>query len=135
MSFLVSGAYGNEVYNNILNSNVIKSDFRNGDNITIEMLNSPESFDNANVYSSRYIEDGSFIKLREIAISYLLKDPFSGVSDITFTLSGRNLMSIDNFSSWDPEVNMDAQSNGSRGGVMGLIPIPRTIKFALTANF
>ena len=35
----------------------------------------------------------------------------------------------------DPEVNMDAQSNGSRGGVMGLIPIPRTIKFAVTANF
>jgi len=82
-----------------------------------------------------YIEDGSFIKLREISISYLLKDPFSGVSDIRFTLSGRNLASIDNFTSWDPEVNMDAQSNGSRGGVMGLIPIPRTIKFALTANF
>jgi len=82
-----------------------------------------------------YIEDGSFIKLREVAISYLLHDPFSGVTDIRFTLSGRNLMSIDNFSSWDPEVNMDAQSNGSRGGVMGLIPIPRTIKFAITANF
>ncbi|RLD18481.1 MAG: SusC/RagA family TonB-linked outer membrane protein, partial [Bacteroidetes bacterium] len=82
-----------------------------------------------------YIEDGSFIKLREVSISYLLNDPFSGVSNIRFTLSGRNLFSIDNFSSWDPEVNMDAQSNGSRGGVMGLIPIPRTIKFAVTANF
>jgi YD repeat-containing protein len=82
-----------------------------------------------------YIEDGSFIKLREVAISYLLHDPFDGVTDIRFTLSGRNLASIDKFSSWDPEVNMDAQSNGSRGGVMGLIPIPRTIKFAITANF
>ena len=82
-----------------------------------------------------YIEDGSFIKLREVALSYLWSNPANGLSDINFTLSGRNLFSIDDFSSWDPEVNMDAQSNGSRGGVMGLVPIPRTIKFAVTANF
>lgn len=82
-----------------------------------------------------YIEDGSFIKLRELSLSHLLQSPVKGLSDIRFTLSGRNLFSIDDFSSWDPEVNMDAQSNGSRGGVMGLIPIPRTIKFSATANF
>jgi hypothetical protein len=82
-----------------------------------------------------YIEDGSFVKLREVAISYLLRDPLAGISDVRFTLSGRNIFSFDDFSSWDPEVNMDAQSNGSRGGVMGLVPIPRTIKFAITANF
>ncbi len=82
-----------------------------------------------------YIEDGSFTKLREMSLSYLMVKPFKGVSDIRFTLSGRNLFSIDNYSSWDPELNMDAQSNGSRGGVMGLIPIPRTIKFGITANF
>ncbi len=82
-----------------------------------------------------YIEDGSFIKLRELSLSYLLKKPVQGLNDIRFTLSGRNLFSIDDFSSWDPEVNMDAQSNGSRGGVMGLIPIPRTIKISATANF
>ena len=82
-----------------------------------------------------YIEDGSFTKLREMSLSYLMPKPFKGVNDIRFTLSGRNLFSIDKFSSWDPEVNMDAQSNGSRGGVMGLVPIPKTIKFALTASF
>ena len=82
-----------------------------------------------------YIEDGSFIKLRELSLSHVLQNPVQGLSNIRFTLSGRNLFSIDQFSSWDPEVNMDAQSNGSRGGVMGLIPIPRTIKFAATANF
>ena len=82
-----------------------------------------------------YIEDGSFTKLREVSLSYLLVKPMKGISDVRFTLSGRNLFSIDDFSSWDPEVNMDAQSNGARGGVMGLVPIPRTIKFGITANF
>ncbi len=82
-----------------------------------------------------YIEDGSFTKLREFSLSYLWPKPFKGMRDVRFTLSGRNLFSIDKFSSWDPEVNMDAQSNGSRGGVMGLVPIPRVIRFGITANF
>lgn len=82
-----------------------------------------------------YIEDGSFTKLREISLSYNLKDPFSGLNNLRFTVSGRNLFSIDNYSKWDPEVNMDAQSNGSRGGIMGLTPIPAVVKFGITATF
>lgn len=82
-----------------------------------------------------YIEDGSYIKLRELSTSYFLNEPFKGVSSIKFTLTGRNLFSIDNYSGYDPEVNMDAQSNGSRGGVMGLVPIPRVVKFGLVATF
>ncbi|WP_299782215.1 SusC/RagA family TonB-linked outer membrane protein [uncultured Formosa sp.] len=82
-----------------------------------------------------YIEDGSYIKLRELSTSYLLKDPLQGVDSVRFTLTGRNLLSIDSFSGHDPEVNMDGQSNGSRGGVMGLVPIPRVIKFGVVATF
>jgi len=79
-----------------------------------------------------YIEDGSFIKLRELSASYLWENPIKGLSSLKFTIAGRNLFSIDDYSKWDPEVNMDAQSNGSRGGIMGLIPIPRTIVFGIT---
>jgi len=79
-----------------------------------------------------YIEDGSFIKLRELSLSYLWNKPIIGLSSVRFTLSGRNLFSIDDYSKWDPEVNMDGQSNGSRGGIMGLTPIPRTIMFGIT---
>ena len=82
-----------------------------------------------------YVEDGSFVKLREIAASYTLKNPVTGISSIKFTASGRNLFSFDNYSSYDPEVNMDAQSNGSRGGIMGLVPIPRVIRLGVTATF
>ena len=82
-----------------------------------------------------YIEDGSYIKLRELSTSYLLEDPLKGINSFKFTLSGRNLLSIDNYSGYDPEVNMDGQSNGSRGGVMGLVPIPRVIKFGVIATF
>ncbi|MDP6456620.1 MAG: SusC/RagA family TonB-linked outer membrane protein [Candidatus Marinimicrobia bacterium] len=82
-----------------------------------------------------YIEDGSFTKLRELSVSYLWANPINGLSGLRFTVAGRNLISFDNYSKWDPEVNMDAQSNGSRGGIMGLIPIPRTLKIGITATF
>ncbi|MBE0424455.1 MAG: SusC/RagA family TonB-linked outer membrane protein [Lutibacter sp.] len=82
-----------------------------------------------------YIEDGSYIKLREVSASYFLKDPLKGIDNVKFTLTGRNLFSIDNFSGYDPEVNMDGQSNGARGGIMGLVPIPSVIKFGVTATF
>ncbi len=81
-----------------------------------------------------YIEDGSFIKLRELSLSYLWNSPFRGLSSLRFTLTGRNLLSIDDYSKWDPEVNIDAQSNGSRGGIMGLTPIPRVITFGISIS-
>ena len=64
-----------------------------------------------------------------------MKEPLKGVSSIKFSVTGRNLFSIDKFSGYDPEVNMDAQSNGSRGGVMGLVPIPSVIKIGVIATF
>ncbi|REE80480.1 TonB-linked SusC/RagA family outer membrane protein [Lutibacter oceani] len=82
-----------------------------------------------------YIEDGSYIKLRELSTSYLLKDPLKGINSVKFSITGRNLFSIDNFSGYDPEVNMDGQSNGARGGIMGLVPIPSVIKFGVVATF
>jgi TonB-linked SusC/RagA family outer membrane protein len=81
-----------------------------------------------------YIEDGSFIKLRELSLSYLWNNPFRGLSSLRFTVTGRNLLSFDDYSKWDPEVNMDAQSNGSRGGIMGLTPIPRVITFGISVS-
>lgn len=82
-----------------------------------------------------YVEDGSYVKLRELSLGYSLKNPIKGISNAKFTLSGRNLISFDDFSGYDPEVNMDGQSNGSRGGIMGLVPIPRVIKLGLAVTF
>jgi len=81
-----------------------------------------------------YIEDGSFIKLRELSLSYRWNNPFRGLSSLRFNVTGRNLVSFDDYSKWDPEVNMDAQANGSRGGIMGLTPIPRVITFGITVT-
>ena len=80
------------------------------------------------------IDDGSFTKLREVALSYSLGN-IKGIRDITASLSGRNLVSWDNYKGYDPEVNAAGQSTLLRGIDFGSVPIPRTFSFTLQAKF
>ncbi|MCL4639346.1 MAG: SusC/RagA family TonB-linked outer membrane protein [Olivibacter sp.] len=71
------------------------------------------------------IDNGNYIKLREISLSYNLgKVKF--FKDFTISASGRNLFSIDKYKGYDPEVNAGGQSTILRGIDFGAIPIPRT---------
>lgn len=81
------------------------------------------------------IEDGSFVKLREVSLSYDFGSIFKGIESLKVAVSGRNLLSIDNFFSYDPETNAGGQSNILRSVNFGNSPIPRTFSFSVTANF
>ena len=55
------------------------------------------------------IEDASYMKLREIAISYSLGRSnlqFIGEPLLSFRLSAQDLITWTNYSGWDPETNM-----------------------------
>ncbi len=80
------------------------------------------------------IDDGNFVKLREVSLSYILGN-IKGFRDITASLSGRNLISWDNYKGYDPEVNAAGQSTLLRGIDFGSVPIPRTFSFTLQAKF
>jgi TonB-dependent starch-binding outer membrane protein SusC len=82
-----------------------------------------------------WIEDGSFVKLREVSVSYLLRPKFLKLRDVRFTLAGRNLFSFDDYSGYDPEVNAAGQDNAVRGFDFVEVPLPRTIVFGININF
>lgn len=80
------------------------------------------------------IDDGSFVKLREISLSYSL-GKIKWFRDITASVTGRNLKSWDNYKGYDPEVNAGGQSNILRGIDFGAVPIPKTFSIGLSAKF
>ncbi len=82
-----------------------------------------------------WIEDGSYLKLREISASYNLRFKFLKSKPLRVTLSGRNLLSIDNYSGWDPETNAAGQSGAVRGFDFVEVPIPRTIALGFNYSF
>ncbi len=81
-----------------------------------------------------HVEDASYIKLREIAISY----DFGKVgvfNGLNFSVIGRNLYSFDSYQGFDPETNSAGQSDRVRGDDFGAVPIPRTIMARLAVKF
>ncbi len=80
------------------------------------------------------IDDGSFVKLREVSLSYSFGN-FKFFKDLSVSLSGRNLISWDNYKGYDPEVNAAGQSTLLRGIDFGAVPIPRTFKFGIATKF
>jgi TonB-dependent starch-binding outer membrane protein SusC len=65
-----------------------------------------------------FIEDASFTKLREVAVSLTLPQRFAsraGAGSAVLTFAGRNLHTWTKYTGLDPEVNAAAQSNFSTG--------------------
>ncbi|MET6995860.1 SusC/RagA family TonB-linked outer membrane protein [Chitinophaga defluvii] len=90
----------------------------------------------AGVYNTEEwrIDNGSFIKLREVYLGYSL-GRIKGFSDLTFSLSGRNLISWDKYKGYDPEINAAGQSAILRGIDFGAVPAPRTFSVGIAAKF
>ena len=81
------------------------------------------------------IDDGSFVKLREVSLGYSFGKIKNIFKDLSLSLSGRNLISWDNYKGYDPEVNAGGQSTILRGIDFGAVPIPRTFSFGVQAKF
>jgi hypothetical protein len=80
-----------------------------------------------------HIQDGSFTKIRELALGYTLRN-LKFAQSMRVSLIGRNLFSFDDYNGFDPEINSSGQSI-VRGNDFGAFPIPRTIQLSLITNF
>lgn len=64
---------------------------------------------NANAVTGHFVEDGSYLKLRELAVSYSLGEKQLGsaykfLKGATVSVLGRNLFTLTGYSGYDPEV-------------------------------
>ena len=95
-----------------------------------------------------WIEDGSFVKLREVSASYNFDSaPFRRLfrDGIDVTVSGRNLYVWTDYSGFDPEINLFGTNAGGRGSLQttaadrgfdfGGYPIPRTWSVSARVTF
>jgi len=81
------------------------------------------------------IDDGSFVKLRELALSYGLPTFSKFISALNLSLVGRNLYSWDHYTGFDPETSAGGASDLLRAIDFGNVPIPRTYQVKLAATF
>jgi TonB-linked SusC/RagA family outer membrane protein len=130
-TFFFRGLYGNDVLNTprIQYSNV---KWLPGGNVLQEATTNGITDDP--LFSSYYIENGSFLRLENVNLSYNF-DFLSklGVNKFRVFVSGQNLFLLTKFKGLDPEVNMD----GLSPGVMDIYYVPksRTLSAGLEISF
>ncbi len=138
LSFFINGVFGNKVYNNTANGFSSMPSFSKGNNVTNDVLTSGEGVNNTPEFSSRFIEDGSFVRLSNATVGYNI--PFNGngwIRGIRLYVTGSNLFLITGYSGYDPEVNTSGEFDGvpSIGLDYTGYPRARTIQFGINAKF
>ena len=126
MSFLLRGVFGNDVLNG---TSLVLGDITRapGENVLMSALDrAPQTL----VYSSHFIEDGSFLRLDNIQIGYDFKFRTSAVKKLRLSLTANNLFVLTKYTGTDPEVSQ----NGLVFGIDARNYYPKTRSVALGLN-
>jgi len=151
LNIFLQGSQGGEVYNGT------QSQLNNGDaNTTYNYFNSAYSSTNQNTdqprvgnnanrqISSRFVEDGSYARLKNVALGYNLpSEVFDhiGIESVRLSLSAQNLLTFTNYSGLDPEVNFSQGNTNSTSGntVIGFdfgnYPTIQSVTFGVNVKF
>ncbi|MFH1051804.1 MAG: SusC/RagA family TonB-linked outer membrane protein [bacterium] len=85
------------------------------------------TYENGFLVNEAHVEDGSFIKLREVSLEYRWHGLQEwNINTIVFTFTARNLLTITDYTGFDPEVNTFSLAEG-RG--YDYFTLPQTMSF------
>lgn len=98
--------------------------------------NSPTNNYGGNVasLSSRYLEDGSFIRLRTVTLGYTLPPEITQrirLRRLRVYVQGSNLLTLTNYGGLDPEVSSQSANQNTAGYDWATVPQPRTFQFGI----
>ncbi|MBK6344732.1 MAG: TonB-dependent receptor [Bacteroidales bacterium] len=143
LSVFLQAVYGNDVFNG---TRIYLESGTGDDNQTTTMLRRwrqpgditdvPRAGD-GNI-SSRFIENGSYLRIKNISIGYSLPKTLvkkAGIKSLRVYASGQNLFTKTTYSGMDPEVNYYGNDNIILGTDFFTYPQSRTILVGLNVGF
>ncbi|PJJ75822.1 TonB-linked SusC/RagA family outer membrane protein [Thermoflavifilum aggregans] len=154
LSIFLQGVYGNKIYNQVLTDiegfyrpfNITKriatkSWHGPGTSNTFPRLSWKGAINNKQP-STRFLEDGSYLRLKNIQIGYTLGNNITSklkISSIRIFLSVQNLLTFTKYTGLDPEqyISNNALNDGDRavGIDWGTYPSARTFTAGININF
>ena len=143
LSVVITGVQGNDVFN--FNKSNVGDGFAFGINQMDEVKDNYWTSDNNNTNadygkisqytrydaSDRHVEDGSYVKIQNLELSYTFNQLDSTPFDnLQLFLGGQNLLTWTNYSWYSPEVNTQG-ADISKGIDMSAYPMVRTMTFGI----
>lgn len=171
LSILVIGTYGNDVYNYIAqdasnpnNINLSRNLFTDvmqyaklvddgngkivlsnpGTTIPRITNNQIASDNNYSKINSRFVEDGSYLRLKNVSLSYNFPQKLLGhtkvIKGLKATIGAQNVYTLTKYTGYDPEVGSyvgtgSAGNNQAIGIDFGRYPLTRMYNVAVSVNF
>jgi len=168
LSVLLTYTYGNDIYNYLANVNTNPNNINLSRNMLVDVMDyaRPTTLADGTVglsnpgtdiprlsygpngnqarFTTKWVEDGSFIRLKNISLAYNLPSSFLSrqkiLNDAKIIFSAQNLATLTGYTGFDPEVGAyvgrDASSGNQAQGVdYGRYPLTPVYSFNLVLNF
>jgi TonB-linked SusC/RagA family outer membrane protein len=144
LNLLLQGSYGNDIYNA---SRIETEGMYDGKNqskaildrwrIPGQITDTPKAgFDIKT--SSYFVEDGSYLRVKDITLAYEFKKAFLsrlGIARLQPYVTATNLLTLTNYSGMDPEVNQWGNSGAVQGIDWGTYPQTKSFVFGVNVEF
>lgn len=145
LNIFFQGSYGNDIYNATRIDLEGMFDSKNQSTAVLRrwtpentITDIPRSKNMDNVRnSSRFVEDGSYVRLKSMTLSYLILNgqQLKGFKKMSVYVTGQNLLTFTKYSGFDPEVNAYGNSATEMGIDYGTYPQSRTLIVGLNVEF
>ena len=146
-SVFLRGEEGRDVYNNTGIEYTSKNLANTNVNFLREALEDPTPLAEAPQYSSRWIQDASFLRVENVTIGYTFRN-VGALSDVVgvirrarIYIAANNLFVFTQYDGWDPEVNTEASASVGNISILSLgidytnYPRPRTFTAGVSLGF
>lgn len=151
LNIFIDGVAGNKIYNypryclesgafnGNLSTNVANSWRPDNPNTDMPRFSKVDGTDNKLAYTDRWLEDGSYVRLKTIDIGYTFPKQWlqkAMIQNLRLYVSMENLLTLTKYTGYTPDLG-ESSSTGvsynvfSRGIDQGRYPIPRTFSFGI----
>jgi TonB-linked SusC/RagA family outer membrane protein len=149
-NMLWTGSQGNKIFNGLKLGGMLMqgTSYNNGPEIlnrwTPDHTNtnvprvSVKDLNSNRIYSTLFIEDGSFMRMKYLTFGYTFNEKMIGknISKLRAFVTFQNLITITNYSGFDPEVGSDIGSSANMYGVdRGVYPQAKAYIIGVNLNF
>jgi TonB-linked SusC/RagA family outer membrane protein len=149
LSVFFQGSFGNDIYNanrqtiegmtDPLNQSTRVLNRWTPTNLNTDIPRAVRNDPNQNNrLSDRFIEDGSYVRLKNLTLAYNVPATFSkhaAIQSLRVYVTGQNLITWTHYLGYDPEVSSDPFSTTGFGRDFGVYPQSRTYTVGLNATF
>jgi TonB-linked SusC/RagA family outer membrane protein len=146
LNVLLQGQSGNKVYNANQANLELGTGYINGSTTMLDRW-TPENPSNvihraienpAVTVSDRFIENGSYLRLKNLSLGYSLPASVLShlrISQLRFYVTAQNLVTWTKYTGYDPEVSRNEQATLTQGVDNGVYPASKTFLGGITISF